>query len=362
MGSAAKVKFPPRDAFHVELVERAAVYFAQAGRSRRGGPAMFVKTAIMFAWLALSWTLLMFAPLSPGLVALAVISLALAMAGIGFTVMHDANHGAYAESPRVNALFSTSLDLLGASSFLWRQAHNVLHHSYTNISTLDIDLEMSTLLRVAPWQTRRPYHRFQHLYVSLLFGIFPLKWWLFDDPRMFIFGRGGPQKFPRARGRVLVKALLLKAVFIGWAFVVPVLLHPTWWLIPLWLLASFVLGNLLGWIFQLAHCVADADFIEAARGERLATSWAVHQVRTTVDFARESRLVSWYLGGLNFQVEHHLFPDVCHTHYPALANVVEETCRAHGIRYRTNGSFLDALAENIRWLRALGTGGDVLRG
>ena len=351
MGAAEKIHFAPAGAFAAELKARAEAHFA--GRSRHAGPAMVFKTALLFAWLAGSWAALMFAPLSPWQVVLGVTSLALAMAGVGFGVMHDANHGAYARSARVNDALSRSLDLLGASSFLWRQAHNVLHHSYTNLPGLDIDLEMSSLLRVAPWQAQRPCHRFQHLYVALLFGLFPLKWWLYDDPRMFILGRP-PHPLPRARGAVLAKALAFKAVFLAWAFVVPALLHPTWWLVPLWLYGSFVLGNVLAWVFQLAHCVGAAEMIDARPGERLSTSWAAHQVSTSVDFARHSRVLSWYLGGLNFQVEHHLFPQVCHTHYPALAPLVEEVCEAHGVRYRSLPSLGAALRANLDWLRAMG--------
>jgi linoleoyl-CoA desaturase len=351
MGATEKIHFAPRDALAAELKARVEAHFA--GRSHRGGAAMAAKTAALFAWLTGSWALLLFAPLSPWQVAAGVTSLALAMAGVGFGVMHDANHGACAQSARLNAALSRSLDLMGASSFLWRQAHNGLHHSYTNISGLDIDLEMSSLLRVAPWQKRRPCHRFQHLYVALLFGLFPLKWWLYDDPRMFAVGRP-PHPFPRARGAVLAKALAFKAVFVGWAFVVPALLHPTWWLVPLWLYGSFVLGNVLGWVFQLAHCVGAAEMVEARAGEMLAASWAEHQVRTSVDFACGSRLLSWYLGGLDFQVEHHLFPQVCHTHYPELAPIVQEVCEAQGVRYRALPGLFAALRANFDWLREMG--------
>lgn len=351
---AAKIHFPPHDQFHDDLKARVEAYFVTTKQPKRGGAKMATKTAILVLWAVSTWTALMFITLpAPGVI-LGVITLALAMAGIGFAVMHDANHGAYSESARVNALFSLSLDLLGASSFHWRQAHNVMHHSYTNISRLDIDLEMSSLLRVAPWQERRPVHRFQWAYVSLLFALFPLKWWLYDDVVMFIHGRRAPQIHPAPRGWTLVQALSLKTVFLCWAFVIPALLHPTWWLIPLWLLGSAVLGNLLGWIFQLAHVVQDADFYDVAPGGEVPSAWARHQVLTTVDFARENRLVSWYLGGLNFQVEHHLFPQISHTHYPAIARIVEATCAEHGVRYRATRTFTGAFLENVRHLRRMG--------
>lgn len=316
---------------------------------------MQVKTAVMLSWVAATWAVAMFAPVSGAVAALLAVSIGLAMAGVGFCVMHDANHGSYSRSRGVNRVLSFTLDLLGASSHLWRQKHNILHHTYTNIEGLDDDIEAGTpWLRFAPWQRRMFFHRFQHLYVFLLFGFFPLKWFFVDDFRGFVTGRIGTQYFPPARGKALLTALLGKAGFFAWAFVIPAVLHPTWWLVPLWLLTSFTLGNVLGWVFQLAHCLDAAEFVEAQPGGIMSEDWAAHQVRTTVDFARGNRLLSWYLGGLNFQVEHHLFPRVCHVHYPAISRIVEQTCADHHVRYRTEPTLRKALAANCRWLREMG--------
>jgi linoleoyl-CoA desaturase len=86
----------------------------------------------------------------------------------------------------------------------------------------------------------------------------------------------------------------------------------------------------------------------------MATPWAVHQVETTVDFARGSRVLTWLLGGLNFQIEHHLFPRMCHVNYPAIAPVVEQTCRDYGVDYKQNATLCSALRSHYRWLRAMG--------
>src|SRR6266849_6158966 len=199
---------------------------------------------------------------------------------------------------------------------------------------------------------RHGHHRFQHLYVWLLYGLFPLKWWFVDDLRELATGRIAGHQFPPARGRELLGALAGKALFVSWAFVLPAVLHPSWALLPLWGLAIFTLGNVLAAVFQLAHCVGEAEFLDSGRIE---SDWAEHQVATTVDFAPANALLGWYLGGLNFQVEHHLFPRVCHLHYPALARIVEETCRAHRVRYRCEPTLRSALAANWRWLRRMGS-------
>ena len=313
---------------------------------------MGAKSAAVIAWLAVSYSLLMFVPLHAWQAVLLSISMGLAMAGVGFSVMHDANHGGTSSSARLNGVLSFTLDLLGASSFLWRLKHNVLHHAYPNLEGLDPDIEAgSPLLRLAPWQSRRWHHRFQHLYVWILYGLFPLQWWFADDIRELATGRIGGRQFPAPRGRTLFVALAGKALFVGWAFVLPALLHLSWELVLLQAIAIFTLGNVLAAVFQLAHCVEEAEFI----GSRVETDWAEHQLATTVDFARANTLLGWYLGGLNFQVEHHLFPRVCHLHYPALSRIVEEACRRHRVRYRCEPTLRSALAANWRWLRRMGS-------
>jgi linoleoyl-CoA desaturase len=350
-----RVRFPPAGPFYADLKKRVDHHFQRTGGSPRGGWAMRAKTAALLAWLAASYLLLLLGNVSGWQAALLAVSLGLAMAGIGFDVMHDANHGSYSASPRVNRALGFTLDLLGGSSYLWRHKHNLLHHTYTNVSGMDTDVEPGPFLRFTPSQPRHRFHRFQHWYVWLLYGVFPLKWWLFDDFSQLASGRIGGHPYPRPRGRALAGLVGGKALFYGWGFVLPALLHPTWALVPVWLLVSFTLGSVLSTVFQLAHCVGEADFHLAQGAHEMASEWAVHQVTTTVDFARHNRLLGWYLGGLNFQVEHHLFPKVCHVHYPALSAIVEETCRAHGVRYRAQPTLRAALAANVRWLRDLGS-------
>ena len=353
-----RVRFPVAGPFRADLERRTDAFFARTGLSRRASAAMRLKTVLLLSWLAGSWATLVFVPLSPWLIASLAASVGLAMAGVGFSVMHDANHDSYASSRRMNRIIGLTLDLLGASSLIWRQKHNVLHHTYTNVQGLDADLEAGPLLRFAPWQPRRPWHRFQHLYAPLLFGLFPIRWFFFDDFRDLWTGTVGAQPLPPVSKRDLLGVLAGKAVFFTWAFAVPIALHPTAWLVPIYLLTFLVLGNALAWVFQLAHCLQEAEFQPVhpdKKGETMPRSWEEHQLATTVDFAPRSRLLSWYLGGLNFQVEHHLFPRICHVHYPELAKIVAETCRDHGLRYRCEATFFSAIAANLRWIRELGT-------
>jgi linoleoyl-CoA desaturase len=360
---SALAHFQPIGPFHADLKRRVAGYFDARGAQRPqggstlGGPAMLLKTALLFAWMIGSYLALMLLPLSWWQAALLVSSLGLAQAGIGFNVLHDANHGSFSASARLNRIVGwVACDLLGASSHNWRQRHNVLHHTYTNIEGMDDDLEAGPLLRFAPWQPRRPLHRFQHLYFWVLYALFPLRWFFVDDFKELLGGTIGGRPFARPRGAALFRLLLGKALYYTWAFVLPLVFHPGWHLLGLWLLGSAVLGNVLAMVFNLAHCAGEAEYRLASEGRAVPAEWAEHQVATTIDFARGNRFLTWYLGGLNYQVEHHLFPRVCHLHYPALSRIVEETCRAHGLRYRVQPTLLSALAANLRWMRALGAG------
>ncbi len=354
-----------RDAgFHADLRRGAAEYFEASGRARRGGGRMYAKTAVILTWFAASYAaLLAWGGTSAWVAVSSTISLALATAGIGFAIMHDANHGAYSPSRTVNRAFGLALDFIGASSHVWRFKHNVQHHGYTNVAGLDADIDAEPFLRVAPSQRRRRYHRLQHLYAWPLYCVLAVKWWFVDDLLDLSRGRVGAVTFRRPRAGELAVALAGKAVFLGWAVVVPAVVFRSGWVAPLFLLGAAVLGFVLSVVFQLAHAVPLAHFEVAGPGDPvLPTSWAEQQVRATADFAPRNALLSWYVGGLNFQVEHHLFPDVCHVHYPALARVVEAACAEHGLPHHVQRSLREAVAAHYRLLRTLGRappGGDL---
>jgi linoleoyl-CoA desaturase len=353
-----RVRFPHDAGFHAAIRLGAASYFERVGRARFGGMSMHAKTAAILSWFALSYAALLLWGGASGWLAVAfTISLALATGGIGFSIMHDANHGAYSRSAPLNRAWGLALDFVGASSYIWRFKHNVQHHTYANIDGLDTDIDAGPFLRLAPSQPLRFYHRLQHIYAWPLYGVLAIKWWFVDDPSNLIRGRVGSARFRRPSPGELAVVILGKAVFISWSIVVPAIVFRTMWVVPFFLLGSTVLGFVLSSVFQLAHTVPEAQFHAAGPGEqRMPTGWAEHQVRATVDFAPRNRVLGWYVGGLNFQVEHHLFPEICHVHYPALARVVEAACREHGIPYHAEPSLRSAVAAHFRLLRALGGG------
>ena len=354
-GAARGLKFASDAGFQKEVRRRVDEFVRGTGRRQRDCPQMYLKTAILLACFAACYVLLVFVAQTWWQVVPLAVLLGLVIALIGFNVQHDAGHKGYSNRAWVNKLLSLTLDLIGGSSYLWHWKHGVYHHTYVNITGFDTDIELGALGRLTPYQRRLPFHRWQHLYLWPLYGFMAIKWQFFDDFKDVVTGLIGLHRFPRPRGWDLAIFLGGKALFFTLAFGVPLLFHPLLVVLLFYSVATVVVGIVLSVVFQMAHCVEEAEFpLPRPDTGRVANAWAVHQVETTVDFARKSRVVSWLLGGLNFQIEHHLFPRICHVNYPGMSKVVEDTCREFGVRYTAFESFRAGLASHYRWLRRLG--------
>jgi len=348
-------KFSNSADFHSELRRRVHGLLEQSGRRERDCPRMYLKTAVLFAALIGIYSLLVFFATTWWQAVPLAILLGLATAAIGFNVQHDGGHQAYSDRPWMNRMMARSLDLVGGSSYYWHFKHGVFHHTYTNISGQDDDVELGVYGRLTPHAKRLGFHRWQHLYLWPLYGFLAMKWHLFDDFKTFATGRIGNHRVPRPQGVDLAVFLGGKAIFLTWTMVIPLLLHPVGTVALYYAVGSLFLGLVLSVVFQLAHVVEEADFpLPEPKENRIANSWAVHQIETTVDFSRRSPIAAFLLGGLNFQVEHHLFPQICHVNYPAISPIVEQTCREYGVRYRSHGSFWSGVASHYRLLRRLG--------
>jgi linoleoyl-CoA desaturase len=349
------LKFGRDTQFQAELKRRVDEFFQETGLPRRDVPKMYVKTAVLLAAFALLYALLVFVAETWWQAVPLAVLLGLATASIGFNIQHDGGHHAYSERPWVNKATALTLDLIGGSSYLWHWKHVVYHHTYVNITGHDTDIDLGALGRLSPHQKWYPFHRWQHFYIWPLYGLMTIKWHLYDDFRDALTGRMGGHKFPRPRGWDLFVFLAGKTVFLTLAFGTPLLFHPVWVVFLFYAAAAAVAGIVLSVVFQLAHCVEGAEFPLPEEGTaRIEHAWAVHQAETTVDFARRSRVVAWLLGGLNFQIEHHLLPRICHVNFPALSKVVEATCRQFGVKFTEHDSFRAGVASHFRWLRRMG--------
>jgi len=353
--SILKLEFGEDKAFESDVRRRVNEYFDQeSGRSRQGALPMYLKTGIILDSLVAFYLLLVFAASNVWQGLLLAILLGLSMAGVGFNIAHDGGHGAYSKSPRINKFMAVTMDLVGVSSYVWFWKHAVIHHRYVNITGYDTDIDIGILGRLSPHSPRLPFHRWQHFYLWPLYGFLAAKMEFVDDFKRIITGRIGKHGFPRPTGRDLLIFILGKVIFFAWAFCIPLMFHPLGTVLFFYAVGVSVLGITLSVVFQLPHCVRQADFPLPEKAGRIEAPWAVHQAQATLGFNRQSAILRWALGGLNFHLEHHLFPTICHIHYPAIARIVEETCREHGVKYGEHPSFRSGIASHYRWLRLMG--------
>jgi len=346
--------------FSSTLNKRVAEYFRKENIGRHGNTEMAIKTVCMFAAYFVPYILIVSGAITnvPGLL-ITLVVMSLGLAGIGLSVMHDANHGAYSDKRWINTLVGYSINLIGANAFNWKMQHNVLHHTYTNVHEEDEDISPRGVLRLTPHSAWKRFHRYQFIYAWFLYGLMTLVWLFCNDfVRMVRYDKNGMAK--RQNANIALEWVILiasKLVYIGYIFVIPVIFTAlTWWEVALGVvLMHYIAGFILAIIFQPAHVIEGTAFPIPDESLTLENNWAVHQLLTTTNFGNGSRWFSWYIGGLNFQIEHHLFPNICHVHYRKISGIVQETAREFGLPYKSTRTFLQALIKHGRLLKQLGT-------
>lgn len=351
----AKVRFPSRVGFNKTLKERVDQYFIENHKSKNGGWRMYIKTGVIIAWLVTAYLLLVFFSASLIMAIISAFMVAQGFVLVGFNIQHDGNHGSYSKSRKVNRIMGFTLDLIGGSSLLWKQKHNILHHTYTNINELDDDINSGGLLRFSPEQKWHPWHRFQHVYAFPFYSLMTLVWVGYNDFKRFFSGRMGDHKLPKPSSFEATMFFLTKLFYVGYMLVLPMFFHPVLHVLLTFLGIHIVLGLTLAVVFQLAHIVEGNEFpTPLPETLDMENEWAIHEVETTANFAPKSKFAAWYMGGLNFQIEHHLFAKVCHLHYPEISKIVAQTCEDFQVSYVSYPSFLSALAAHVHFLKRLG--------
>lgn len=337
--------------FSKTLNERVNKYFKEHGLKKTGNWTLYRKTIILFAVLIACYALaVFFIPPSPWSVGISVI-LGLSFAGIGFCVMHDANHESYSTNRKVNEMLSLSLNLLGGINFFWTEKHNQNHHSFTNVDGKDEDIDFGPLVRMSPHQKHHWWHRFQAFYLIPLYAVFYFGWIFLLDPIRYA-------KKWREGKLDAGKHLNFWVTKIAYVFVW--LVFPIMWLGPVALVGYAVAGLtcsvVISFVFQLAHVVDGTEFIEPDEHGALPFEFAVHQVKTTNNFSRKNKLITWFVGGLNYQIEHHLFPRISHVHYPKISKIVKECCEEYRVRYNSSKTIWHAVWAHLTHLHRLGLG------
>jgi linoleoyl-CoA desaturase len=339
-----------------EMKSRVADYFASRGVSSKANARMILKSCLVLALTFVPYGLILSNRFSPWVMLVLAVVMGIGMAGIGFGISHDALHGAYTSDSRINNLLGLSFDVLGASSYLWKITHNIVHHTYTNIYGVDKDLAVSPLLRLSPNAERHWYHRFQHVYAFGLYACTTLFWVFIKDYQQLLDRDLGPYRDKKHDVGEVATLLGAKVFYYGYALVVPLLVvRLPWWQVLIgFAVMHLTAGLILGVVFQLAHVVEGPDHPLPDEAGRMQNDWWLHEMHTTGDFARSNRLLTWYVAGLNHQVEHHLFPRVCSIHYPAISAIVQDVASRYGFPYHDQPTFRGAVVSHYRTLRALG--------
>ena len=340
--------------FHSELKRRINEYFEQKGKSTTGNASLYIKAAVLIiSFLATYVHLVFFTPV-PWLAIIECLLLGVLTAAIGFNVMHDGAHGSFSKSKWLNDLAALSVNFLGANNFMWKTKHNVIHHAYTNIDGVDDDINARPLLRLCETQKYYKVHRFQHLYFWAAYSLLYLWWIFFTDYKKYFTKKVGNMPLKKMEPLDHVIFWSFKIIHLGLFVALPIYMVGFMpWLVGFLTLGLFA-GFVLSIIFQLAHTVEHTHFpvVNPDTG-KLDDEWAVHQLKTTANFATKSKLISWWVGGLNFQIEHHLFPKISHVHYPALSKIIKKACADFGVPYIEYPKLHMAVASHVSYLKHL---------
>lgn len=340
------------------LKTRVNAYFEEAQLTKQGGVSMILKTIIMLMLYFIPFGILLSGGVESLIGQLGLwLLMAVGMSGIGLGIMHDANHGASFKSQRLNNFFGKVIYLVGVDQLNWKIQHNVLHHTFTNIDGHDDSLEAGNLLRFSPNQKLLKHHKYQQYYAWLLYTLQTISWSIITDyNRLRKYIAMGVIPNNKSNRRLYFELFFGKFIYYSLILFLPMFLtaSPWWMTLVFFLIMHLTAGLFLACVFLPAHIMPDNEYpIPSHKGE-LKNDWLVHQIVTSCNFATGSKLFSWFVGGLNYQIEHHLFPNICHVHYPAISKILKATVQEYKIPYRHYATFLDAIKAHRVMLKKLG--------
>ena len=353
MKLTSTVEFEKNCNFYRELKSEVNGAFSE-GR-KKANSFMYVKGVLAIACVFVPYSLILTGKFS-GLVMLLLASvMGIGLAFTGFSVYHDALHHSFSRRPFINRLLGSAMDIAGLNSYHWTIRHNQIHHSYTNVHHADEDINGGGLLVLTPFDHTKWYHKYQHIYFMLLYSTIYILWVFVSDFIFFSRSELGPFRGIRIPAKEVFKLFFFKLLFIFYTIFIPLkFLHISIAeFITGYSIMLFTAGMLYGLVFNLAHVVEGVCYGQAAAS--LNRSWAIHQVLATSNFAMENKLLTWFLGGLNYQIEHHLFPNIASVHYPEISKIVRAHAEKYGIPYNAKKNLSTAFISHIRMLRHLGS-------
>lgn len=355
-----KIKFKNKkeslSQFYPLLKKRIDLYFSENKIDKKANAQMVVKTIAMLSMYFVPFFAIITLSLPFYINLLLAIVWGFGLAGIGLSVMHDANHQSYSHNNLVNKILGYTLNVVGGNAYTWQVQHNVLHHTYTNIQGHDEDLDAGIVVRFSKAAPYRSWHKFQHYYAFLLYSLVTISWVVIKDLKKLLkYHKENIFYGNTTTKKELTVIIVSKVLYVSYVIAIPLILFPViWWQYLLcFLLMHLVAGFILSMIFQPAHVVGEASFPMPNEQNEIENAWAVHELLTTANFARKNPILNWYAGGLNFQVEHHLFPTICHIHYKHLAPIVKQTAEEFGLPYNDFDTFSEAIYSHYKVLKEL---------
>ncbi|WP_167183895.1 fatty acid desaturase family protein [Wenyingzhuangia heitensis] len=344
--------------FFKTLNQRVNKYFRDNNLKRTGNWLLYIKAVLMFSLLFVPYFLLLLVPMNTIMQIIMCVIMGLGMAGVGMNVMHDSNHGSFSSKWWVNQLLGNSIYILAGNVYNWKVQHNLLHHTYTNIEGVDEDIDIQGVIRLSKHAKWKPFHKYQKVYAFFLYGLLTIQWALVVDfrqtPKYIKHGLSAEGELnPKKEWALLI---MTKIVYYLFWLVLPMLVLPITWYV--WFIGFFIMhyvaGFILSVVFQLAHITDSVEVISPEELEKEERSWAAHQLLETANFATKNKFVSFFLGGLNFQIEHHIFPTISHVHYKDLAKIVKKTASEFQLPYYEYETMKEALSAHINQLIILG--------
>lgn len=343
------------DDFHIVLKNRVHQYFTEHNKPMTGNFSLVCKGLLLCAaFIAIYIHLVFFTP-SAWIAIPECVVFGLLTAAIGFNVMHDGAHGSFSRYRLINKAAGFSLNFLGGSAIMWNMKHNIIHHTYTNIDGVDDDIEARPWLRFASTQKKMKLHRFQQYYFWFLYAMLHLLWIFVSDYQKYFKGKIGDIPLRKMTIKEHLGFWTAKIVYAFMFIVLPIMMIGFAKWLTGFLIITMVTGFVISMVFQLAHTVEHTDFpVPTEITRKIENEWAIHQIHTTANFATRNKTISWLLGGLNFQIEHHLFPGISHVHYPAISRIIKKTCRDYHINYVEFPKMSQAIVSHIQYLKRMG--------
>ncbi|QTY26992.1 acyl-CoA desaturase [Flavobacterium sp. CS20] len=355
-----QVRFNTKDSrdFIRTLNKRVNHYFKDNDIKKTGNWKLHLKTAVMFSLLLAPYFLILTLDIHDLWKLALTILIGVGMAGVGMNVMHDGNHGTYSTKTWINKFMGSSIYILAGNVYNWQVQHNVLHHTYTNIQGHDEDLDAGRILRFSKHTKWRKFHKFQHYYSIFLYGLLTFNWALTTDyiqTKRYLKQKLYYGKLPKPSKQWIILAVTKLIYFSIWIVLPIALTSLTWWEVAIgFFVMHYTAGLILSVVFQLAHVVGENEMPSPDKEGKMEKSWMVHQLFTTTNFSNNNRIVNWFTGGLNFQVEHHIFPNISHIHYPKIAKIVKQTTKEFSLPYNEYKTTRKAIIAHFKYLKFMG--------